>query len=101
MAKADMQAIVDALWKEQSEEHWKAFVKVLPRSGLRYYKVVYPRGKLQRAQDLTKAYAQLYDSRQKPIVKIPIFERKGGKVVGATYYMKGLLTVNKADEWVS
>ncbi len=101
MAKADIQDIVDALWKDQSEGHWKAFVKALPRSGLKYYKVVYPNGKLQRAQDLRKAYAQLYDSKQRPIVKIPIFEKKSGTVVGATYYMNGLLTVNKADEWIS
>ncbi|MCL5099878.1 MAG: hypothetical protein M1158_02020 [Candidatus Marsarchaeota archaeon] len=100
MAKANLQAAVDALWEKPSEENWKKFAKTLPMSGLKYYKVVYQKGKLQRAQDLTKSYAQLYDSKQRPVLRVPIFEKRNGKVTGATYYIKGLLAVNKPDEWI-
>ncbi len=98
--KSDIEKAVEALWKEQSEENWKAFAKALPKSGMKYYKVVYQKGKLTKAQDLTKSYAELYDAKQKPTAKIPIFMRKGGKIEGATYYMKGLLTINRAEEWI-
>lgn len=98
--KSGIEKAVEALWKEQSEENWKAFAKALPKSGLKYYKVIYQKGKLTKAQDLTKSYAELYDSKQKPATKIPISMRKKGKIEGATYYMKGLLTINKADEWI-
>ena len=92
--------IASLLWKEQSGRNWKMFAKALKGSGLKYYKVVYQKGKLKRAQDLTKSYTELYDVKQRLVTKIPIFEKKGGKIVGATYYMKGLLTINKVDEWI-
>ncbi|MDE1873983.1 MAG: hypothetical protein KGI04_02585 [Candidatus Micrarchaeota archaeon] len=100
MAKADMKKIVDALWKSPSRQNWTLFVKALPKSGLRYYKVVFQKGKIKRVTDLVEDYAQLYDAKQKPILRIPIYEKDGKKITGATYYMKGLLTINKVDEWI-
>ncbi len=91
---------IEALWKEQNEGNWKAFAKALPRSGLKYYRVAYQKGKLTKAQDLMKSYAELYDAKRKLATKIPIFMRRNGKIEGATYYMKGLLTINKAEEWI-
>ncbi len=101
MAKVDIKEITDTLWEEPSEANWKRFAKALPKSNLRYYKVVYQNGgKLNRAQDLTKSYAELYDPKQKLVLRIPIFEKSGRKITGATYYMKGLLTINRPDEWI-
>ena len=98
--KADINKIADTLWKSPSRENWAAFVKALPNSGLKYYKVVFQKGKIKRVQDLVEDYAQLYDAKQKPAVRIPIYGKDGKKITGATYYMKGLLTINKADEWI-
>ncbi len=95
-----MEGIAEELWKSPTGSNWEKFSKVLPKSGLKYYRVVYQKKKLQKAEDLTKSYAELYDSKQKLVVKIPIFERKGAKAVGATHYLKGLLTINKVDEWI-
>jgi len=100
MAKDKISDVAGLLWKTPSEKNWQAFVKALKGSGLKYYRVVYQKGKLRRAQDLLKSYAELYDAKQKLATKIPIFEKKNGKIVGATYYMKGLLTINKVDEWI-
>ncbi|MCW6160295.1 MAG: hypothetical protein LVQ95_04385 [Candidatus Micrarchaeales archaeon] len=93
--------IAEALWRDESDRNWKEFVKALPESGIKYYRVVFLKGeKLKKAQDLTKSYAELYDAKEKLVTKIPIFEKKGKKIEGATYYMKGLLTINKVAEWV-
>jgi hypothetical protein len=101
MAKTGISEIADTLWKEPSEANWKRFAKALPKSGIVYYRAVYQNGgKLNRAQDLTKSYVELYDSKEKLVAKVPIFKRDGGKITGATYYMKGLLTVNRPEEWV-
>lgn len=101
MAKVDIKKIADTLWKAPSKENWSTFVKALPKSGLKYYKVIFANeGKLKKVQELTKSHAQLYDAKQKPVVRIPIFEKDRGKIMGATYYMKGLLTINKVDDWI-
>jgi hypothetical protein len=101
MAKANIKEIADTLWKKPSRENWLIFARALPKSGLKYYKVVYSNGgKLRKAQELVKSYAQLYDGRERPVIRIPIFEKDGSKILGATYYMKGLLTINKVDEWI-
>ena len=97
---ADIKEIADALWKSPIKANWDKFVKALPKSGLKYYKVVYQKGKIKRVGDLVDDYAQLYDAKQKPVVRIPIYEKVGKKITGATYYMKGLLTINKVDEWI-
>ncbi len=101
MPEPTIKATVDALWKEPGKGNWERFAKALPKSGLMYYRVVYENGgKLNRAQDLTKSYAELYDSKQKVVIKIPIFEKEGRKITGATYYMKGLRTINRPEEWI-
>lgn len=97
----DIKKIAERLFEEESEDNWKAFAKALPKSGLKYYKVVFQKGaKLKRAEDLTTSYAELYDARERLVTKIPIFMKKDGEIEGATYYMKGLLTINKPETWI-
>ena len=89
------------MFKEPSEKNWQAFAEALPKSGLKYYRVVFQKDqKLKKAEDLTESYAELYDAKEKLVLKIPIFKKEGKKIEGATYYMKGLLTINKVDKWL-
>ncbi len=101
MPKTDIGEIAGALWKAPVKANWEKFVKALPKSGLKYYRVVFKKGKIKRIGDIVEDYAELYDAKQKLVTKIPIYEKVGNKVTGATYYMKGLLTINKVEEWIS
>ena len=100
MPKENISEIAGALWKTQGKEQWERFAKGLKGSGLKYYRVVYANKRLTKAQDLTKSYVELYDAKQKLVTKAPLFEKRGAKVSGATYYLKGLLTINKVSEWI-
>jgi hypothetical protein len=100
MPKSDIEAIVEALWKAPTKENWGKFVKALPKSKLKYYKVVFKKGKIKRVGDLVHDYAELYDAKEKLVTKIPIYQKNSGKIDGATYFMKGLLTLNRVDEWI-
>ncbi len=86
----------EALWKLPSQKNWAAFSKGLKSSGLRYYKIVFANeGKLNRMQDLTKSFVELYDSKYALITKVPLFRKTGNKVDGATIYLIGLSVSNK------
>ncbi len=88
--------IADALWKEPSEKNWKSFAATLGKSSVRYYKVIFANeGKLNKMQDLTKSFAELYDSKYKLVTKVPIFKKEGKKVRGSTIYLTGLQVSNK------
>lgn len=100
MANSEMEKIVEALWKAPTKENWGKFVKALPKSKLKYYKVVFKKGKIKHVEDLVHDYAELYDAKQKLVTKIPIYQKNAGKIDGATYFMKGLLTINKVEEWI-
>ncbi len=89
-----MENIIDRLNKEPSEENWEEFAKVLPKSGIKYYRVVYMKGSIKNAEDLTKSYAELFDEKGNLVTKVPIF-KKGKKIEGALYYLKGLNNINK------
>ncbi len=79
------------LWKEPSKKNWETFAKALGKSPIEYYKIVFANeGKLNKMQDLTKSYAELYDSKHKVVTKVPIFIKNGKKVDGATIYLMGL-----------
>ncbi|MGC8538761.1 MAG: hypothetical protein ACP5MK_02745 [Candidatus Micrarchaeia archaeon] len=95
MASGNFAKAVERLNAEPSPENWKAFEKALKGSGAKYYRIVYVESKLQKAEDLTSSYAELYNSRMGMIAKIPIFMRDGKNVQGATYYLRGLLNANK------
>ncbi len=90
----EMKKIVDELNKNPIEENWEKFAKALPKSGLKYYRVVYQKSSLKNAEDLRKSYAELYDKNGKLVYKVPIF-KKSKKIEGATIYLKGLLNINK------
>ena len=84
------------LWKEQSKKNWEAFAKALDKSPIEYYKVIFANeGKLNKMQDLTKSYAELYDAKYKIVTKVPIFKWDGKKIRGATVYLMGLQVLNK------
>jgi predicted phage-related endonuclease len=79
------------LWKEQTKKNWEAFAKAIDKSPIEYYKIVFANeGKLNKMQDLTKSYAELYDAKHKIVTKVPVFMKTGKKVDGATIYLVGL-----------
>jgi hypothetical protein len=92
MAKTDK--IIDLagkLWREPSKKNWESFAKSVGKSPVEYYKIVFANeGKLNRMQDLTKSFAELYDTKHKLVTKVPIFMKNGKKVDGATIYLVGL-----------
>ncbi len=85
------------LWKEPSKRNWETFARALGESPITYYKIVFANeGKLNKMQDLTKSYAELYDAKHKVVTKVPIFMKNGKKIVrGATIYLIGLQVLNK------
>ncbi len=87
--------VVADLSKSQSRQNWEKFRKGLKASGAKYYSVTFDKGKVNRKEDLRKAFAVLYDSKSKPIYNVPIVISEKGKMRGATIYLKGLLNVNK------
>ncbi len=95
MPSSQFEKIVEELNKNPVRENWEKFQSLLPKSKAKYYKTFYVDGKLRGVQDLTKSYVEIYDSSQKPIARIPIFVKDKKKIEGATYYLKGLLNVNK------
>jgi hypothetical protein len=86
--------VVERLNNDPSEENWEKFASALPKSGIKYYRIVYVKGSLKNAEDLRKSYAELFDGKGKLVAKVPIF-KKGKKPEGATIYLKGLLNINK------
>ncbi len=97
MAKTDIKGIASTLWDKPSKQNWEKFAKALKGSGIKYYNVVFENGgKLNKAQDLTKSYAELYDAKEKMVAKIPIFQKDGGKPIGATVYIKDLIGLRRS-----
>jgi len=94
MEKDEIIKMADMLQKEPNEANWEKFAKVIKKSGIKYYRIVYVT--LKNAEDLTKSYAELFDAKGRLVIKVPIFKRSNGKKVeGATIYLKGLLNINK------
>ncbi|MCL4373624.1 MAG: hypothetical protein M1360_01235 [Candidatus Marsarchaeota archaeon] len=94
-AKKSLDAIASALWSNPSDDNWKLLYNALKGSNARYYKIFYE--SLKNREDLTKSFARLYDSRLRPIARIPIIRRKGKGVEGATIYLKDLKNANIFD----
>jgi len=92
MAKTDeIVGLAGKLWREQSKKNWEVFAKALDKSPVEHYKIVFANeGKLNRMQDLTKSYAELYDAKHKVVTKVPIFMKNGKKIDGATIFLVGL-----------
>ncbi len=83
--------IAGKIWKDQSRKNWEAFAKAVGKSPVEYYKIVFANeGKLNKMQDLTKSYAELYDAKHKIVAKVPIFMKTGKRIDGATTYLIGL-----------
>ena len=97
-SNSKIQGAAGALWKEQNEKNWKNLAGALKNSSVMYYKVVFANeGKLNKMQDLTKSFANLYDAKYKLVAKVPIFMTTKNKVRGATIYLTGLQVLNKDD----
>lgn len=98
MAKANIKEIAGTLWKAPTEQNWEKFSKALRGSGVVYYKTMFANeGKLSKMQDLTKSSVQLYDSKFRPITKVPMFKKEGKSLRGATKYLEGLKVSNLVD----
>ena len=91
----DMKKISEALWKNPNNANWKKLSSSLPKSGIKYYKVFYEKGKLSKTEDLRDSYIELYDSKEKVVIKVPVYEKKAKGIRGATIYLVGLLNTNK------
>ncbi len=85
---------MENLWKNPQEEEWVRFEKMIKKSNLKFYHVVYKGEKLKTQKDLKNAYVELYDAKMKEIGTVPLFMKKGGEFSGATIHMKGLLNAN-------
>ncbi|MGC8710047.1 MAG: hypothetical protein ACP5RF_00315 [Candidatus Micrarchaeia archaeon] len=95
--KNDITGAAELLYKDPSEKNWDKFASMLKKANIKYYRVIYQKGSLKNVEDLTKSYAELYDARENPVVRIPIFKKGAKGVEGATIYLKGLLNLNKVD----
>lgn len=96
MQTGKIDAIASDLRKSPTKQNWERFSKALKGSGLKYYRITFEKGgKLNKAQDLTKSYAELFDAKEKMVTKVPIFMKEGKKVVGSTIYLMGLIGINR------
>ncbi|MGC8567939.1 MAG: hypothetical protein ACP5RP_01025 [Candidatus Micrarchaeia archaeon] len=91
----DIDKEAEKLWKDSSMENWEEFKKLLKKSKAAYYKVVYTTKNLKKVEDLTKSFAEIYDSNEKLMTKVPIIIKNGKNVEGALIYLKGLKSLNR------
>lgn len=91
----EMKKIVEALNEDQSKENWGKFCEAIGKSGIKYYIIKFDKAKVNKPEDLRKAYADLYDAKGKFTYKIPVVMNRGKKIRGTTIYLKGLLHLNK------
>jgi len=90
----NLKDIADLLWKDPNDENWSKFREILLKSNAKYYRVVYIK-ELKNKDNLKDSYAELYDSKQKLLAKIPIYKKTKSGIEGATYYLRGLYNINK------
>lgn len=94
--KYNIMDMVAELWKAPDGKSWARLKKALRKSDILYYRVVFAdEGRLGRAQDLTKSFAELYDAKERLVARVPVFERRGREIRGATAYLTGLHVLNK------
>ncbi len=91
---SNFEELSESLWKKPTKENWEVMKKYLVKSTAKYYKVKFEKGKINKEQDLTKSYAEIFDSKEKILGKIPIFMKDGKGVQGATIYLVGLQILN-------
>lgn len=84
---------VKVLNENPNNENWAKFSAELKNSKAKHYKIFYPDA-LKGKDNLTKAYAVLYDSQFKVLFKIPVISINNKSVNGATIYLKEL-TLNR------
>ena len=83
------------LRKHSTKKNWKAFSSKLHRSSIKYYKIVFTVKSSSKGEDLEKSYVELYDAGHRKAGTVPLFVKEGGKIRGATAYLKGLRRYNK------
>ncbi len=84
------------LSSKPTRANWERFARSLRESKAAFYSIRYSGGKISSKEDLRDAYAQIYDSKEKPIARVPVVIEDGKRIKGATIYLKGLLNLNKA-----
>ncbi|MEM3839293.1 MAG: hypothetical protein QXF01_01800 [Candidatus Micrarchaeaceae archaeon] len=95
MANDNFREVAAKLLEDPSEKNWKEFSSALKRSKAKFYNIVFAKGKLSKKDDLREAFAEIYDSKERLLAKVPIFMKKGGGIEGTTIYLRGLLSLNK------
>ncbi len=91
--KNKINEIVKKLNENPNNANWAKFSAELKNSKAKHYKIFYP-DTLDGKNNLTKAYAILYDSQFKVLFKIPIISINNKEINGATIYLKEL-TLNR------
>lgn len=86
---AHKQNFIEKLNADPSHENWKLAERSIKSSKAKYYKIFYQKG-LKDMDSLDKAYAIIYDGSYKRLFRIPIVERDGKKMAGATKHLTGL-----------
>ena len=90
-------SVAETLCQTPTTKNWEAFGKALKASKAKYYRVFFSGKELKGTQDLTSSYAELYDARETPLARVPIYLKEGKRVEGATIFLKGLRNVNRVD----
>ncbi len=95
MAKANKE--ISEVNKDPNEKNWKRFYALLAKSPIKQYRVVYRSRKLKNRQDLYSSVVELFDAKGRLIGTVPIYEKKGKKIRGATKYLTGLSNINRYE----
>ena len=86
---------IEELKKKPDRRSWERFYANLKKSRIKQYRVIYKSGKLKNRQDLYASFVELFDASGKLIAVVPLFEKNGRKVRGATKYLVGLSNINR------
>ncbi len=92
---ANISKITGELGRSPTLENWERFRKTMGSYGIKYYSIKLLGQSIRGLEDLSNAYAELYDSREKHLFRVPIIMSSGKGVRGATSYLNDMLNLNK------
>lgn len=79
------------IWKDTNLEQWRNVSLALKKESAKYYKVVYPEGRISSSSDLKRSSVEIYDPRMKIMARLPVFVEKGKELVGSLEFLSGLV----------
>lgn len=88
MAKSEKMDIIAKLNADPTKANWEAARKKLLDEG-RYYYVFFPNG-MKGKSSLFDANVVIYNKAGKQLYKVPVYQKEGRGVRGATIHLKGL-----------